>query len=75
MTRLRRLAALMLALLILKLVRLLRLAVRTVRLQRQEEPGWRRMIRARIALGLVRLSRAVLALTGVVAPWLAGPPS
>ena len=72
MTSLRRLAGLMLALLILKLVRILRLLVRVVRLQRQEEPGWRRMVRARIALGLVRLSHAVLGLSGIVAPWLAG---
>jgi hypothetical protein len=72
MTSLRRLAGLMLALMILKLVRILRLAVRTVRFQRQEGPEWLRMLRARIALGLVRLSHAVRALTGIVAPWLAG---
>jgi hypothetical protein len=72
MTRLRRLAALMLALIILRLVRVLRLLVRILRLQRREEPGWRRMIRMRIAFRLVRLSHAVLALSGIVAPWLAG---
>jgi hypothetical protein len=49
-----------------------RLRVRILRLQRQEGPGWRRMIRMRIAFCLVRLSRAVLDLTGIVAPWLAG---
>ena len=72
MTSLRRLAAFMLALLILELVRILRLLVRILRLQRQEGPGWRRMVRMRIAFCLVRLSRAVLDLTGIVAPWLAG---
>jgi hypothetical protein len=72
MTRLRRLAALMLALMILKLVSILRLLVRIMRLRRQEGPEWRRMIRMRIAFRLVRLSRAVLDLSGVVAPWLAG---
>ena len=72
MTHLRRLAALMLALMILELVRILRLLVTIMRLQRQEGPEWLRMIRLRIAFRLVRWSRAVLHLSGIVAPWLAG---
>jgi hypothetical protein len=70
---LRRLAALMLALMILTVVRILRLQVRMLRLWSPGPGarGWRRMIRARLALGLVRLSRAVLDLSGIVAPWLA----
>ena len=71
MTSLRRLAGLMLALLLLKLIRILRLLVRTLRLQRQDGPEWRRMARTRIAFRLVHLSHAVLDLSGVVALWLA----
>jgi hypothetical protein len=58
MTRLRRFAALVLALMLLKLVRVLRLLVRLQR--RHPGPSW------------LRMSRAVLALSGIVAPWLAG---
>jgi hypothetical protein len=74
MTPLRRLAALTLALVLLKLIRVLRLLVRSLRLWSPGPGvwGWRRMIRMRIALGLVRLSRAVLNLSGIVAPWVAG---
>ena len=70
---LRRLAALMLALVILTVVRILRLQVRMLRLWAPGPGawGWRRVIRARIALGLIRLSHVVLGLTGIVAPWLA----
>ena len=68
---LRRLAALMLALLLLRLIWILRPLVRALRLQGQEGPGWRRMMRARMAFPLARLSYALLNLSGVVAPWLA----
>ena len=71
MTSLRRLIGLLLARLLLTLVRILRLQVRTTRLQLREGPGWRRMIRARIALRLVRLSHAVVGLSGIAAAWLA----
>jgi hypothetical protein len=71
MTSLRRLIGLLLAHMLLKLVRLLRLQVRTIRLRLLEGPGWRRMVRARIAFRLIRLSRVVLGLSGIAASWLA----
>ena len=70
MPNLRRLIGLLLARLLLTLIRALRLSLRTVRLH-QEGPGWRRMIRARIALRLIRLSHVVVGLSGIAASWLA----
>jgi hypothetical protein len=67
---LRRLAGLMLAPMILMLVWILRLLVRALRRQGQEGPEWRRMMRARIAFGLLPLTQAVLDLSGVVGLWL-----
>jgi hypothetical protein len=68
---LRRLAGLTLAPMILMLVWILRPLVRALRRQGQEGPEWRRMMRARIAFGLLPLSYAILNLSGVVALWLA----
>ena len=67
---LRRLAGLMLAPMILMLVQILRFLVRALRRQGQEGPEWRRMMRARIAFGLLPLSYALLNLSGVVGLWL-----
>jgi hypothetical protein len=71
MPHLRRLVAHMLALLLLRLIWILRPLVRALRLQGQEGPGWRRMIRARMAFPLMRLSHALLNLSGLIARWLA----
>ena len=72
MTDLRRLIGLLLAHLLLRIIRILRLSLRAVKLQRQEGPGWRRMIRARIALRMIRLSHAVLGLSAQTVAWLEG---
>ena len=72
MPSLRRLIGLLLAHMLLKLVRLLGLQVRTIRLRLLEGPGWRRRVRTRVALHLIRMSHAVIDFTGIVAPWLEG---